>query len=442
MSTPFKINDITNEEVSKFILGYSTLILGASGSGKTWILYDIIEKCKQHVGEYMLVCSQNTILQYVNEENDASLTDTKSMYIFDRNKVQCEYDLNQNIIKDIFDKQEQKTKAFKHRNTPILIKRMITNLYKYHPNKTNASKNELVIIRDLINVLKSINKINNVTEDKLKELESTSYRSISERKSSEKLRETLLSNEKMSIVEIFKKFVKTCMDRNFRQYNLLDYLNSLIQMYETAYNIACKSRDKLDALKNIKEIVDNLHLYAEVILNFDKSPELVIIIDDCTSSLKTWANIKFTKSGSTSTGGFRELFKELFYQGRHIHVSIIILAHNMTSIEKSIRSNIFNVIATNQVSFNSVIDTSSAMNAVTINQNQALCSSVFNQVSNDEGRKDYKLFIKVKDDQCYRYLADDFAQSNISRPNNRPVINKWVYSVCQLDNSKATTDDL
>lgn len=83
--------------------------------------------------------------------------------------------------------------------------------------------------------------------------------------------------------------------------------------------------------KCINENIDSINISSlseiqqSIVKNFNINPSLVLIVDDCMATVKEWSQLSETK--------------KLFFQGRHYHLTTIMLCQNTTLLSPQFRTN-------------------------------------------------------------------------------------------------------
>jgi hypothetical protein len=240
------------------------LVSGKSGTGKTTIIKHILNIAKECVPSILLVsqteCSNGSFQSIVPEE---LIIPTFSMDDKSDSEKTSPFIKAQRHIKHIYNRQELLTKRY------------------------NRTKN--------IDILRSIfDKIDVPEDSKIK----------SEIGHIERAKQLYYTST--------KRQDPTNIEARMNQYNLTVYnveLSKLLKDYISKYG---------DKAKNMTEA--ETAVYNDININ----PNLVIVIDDCASLLKSYWKIPE--------------FKNMFNNGRHVHLTMIVCAQNTTDSEKAMRT--------------------------------------------------------------------------------------------------------
>lgn len=176
-------------------------------------------------------------------------------------------------------------------------------------------------------------------------------------------------------------------------------LNDLKELHNSTMINYYKSiiRENKDSLLNDNNVIDD---HKKIVKYLDFNPDILLIFDDCASSSKEW-------------GKFSEL-KELFFNGRHYHITTIISLQDDKLLPPDIRKNAFINIFTTKTCSNAFFDNKA--NSFTINDKrlyQKLSDFIF-KIDNEYSGKNYKkmCYIRENDFSKIQYtiapLHEDF----------------------------------
>ena len=115
----------------------------------------------------------------------------------------------------------------------------------------------------------------------------------------------------------------------------------------------------------------------QIVKYLNINPKFLIIIDDCASQLKSIEK--------------RDLFKRMFYQNRHLHVTMIICCQDDTNLPADIRKNSFNSIFTKKEVSNSNFTRSS-------NNFSKSTRQLANLVNEELYNEKYRMLVYIRDD--------------------------------------------
>lgn len=158
-----------------------------------------------------------------------------------------------------------------------------------------------------------------------------------------------------------------------------------------------------------------------IIKNFNINPSLVLIADDCMATAKEWSQLEETK--------------KLFYQGRHYHLTTILLCQATTLLSPQLRSNAHITIFTNQQVCNTyVIKDSSGFSPQERKRLIKIAETIF--VSAQDGNKpNYKKMVLLGD----IIKADHKVQYIIGTPRKKRFGSVAMWKLCDVVKKDSTT---
>lgn len=116
-----------------------------------------------------------------------------------------------------------------------------------------------------------------------------------------------------------------------------------------------------------------------LISNFNLNPSLLLIADDCMASVKEWGGLEETK--------------KLFYQGRHYHISSIILVQAVTLLPTQFRINAhINIFTTESVTNSYINKAAAGISAEDKKKTSKIAANIF-APSNDKSKPNYKKLV-------------------------------------------------
>ncbi len=224
-----------------------------------------------------------------------------------------------------------------------------------------------------INTLKSL-------FDKIKTSDSENL----ERSMNECKQQYIRKIESKTTIEFAKKKEEiTSIEKNHKK--------RLIELYKI--NIR-ESRIKLESMKHY---LDDTEICCLKYLDF--VPHTMLIVDDCASNIKKWL-----KESTT--------LKEIFYNGRHSNISMVITSQDDKEIDSEIRKNAtVNIFTTAQVTLSNFQRSSNSYPKMEKQRAELCVNSIF--MKGDQERNFKKLIYYQKDDKDKFYytiadIYDDF----------------------------------
>ena len=184
--------------------------------------------------------------------------------------------------------------------------------------------------------------------------------------------------------------------------NKLKYMKKII--YQKQNNLNKKNLSKQE-----KNIIHYLYL----------NPNTLIVLDDCASSFKLW--YKKCKKDKRSYK-YGNPIKSLFYEGRWMHITLIITAQDDKEIDPELRKNALVTIFTTEESVLSSFSRTANSHPMYIKRQADIFSRA---IFSDKNKNNYKklVYIKIHGECPFRYTV-------ASIYNNFKVgsINSWIYS--------------
>ncbi len=120
-----------------------------------------------------------------------------------------------------------------------------------------------------------------------------------------------------------------------------------------------------------------------VVNHFNINPSLILIVDDCMATAKEWAPLEETK--------------KLFYQGRHYHLTTILLCQATTLLSPQLRSNAHITIFTTEQIVNSYIKKDTAGFSKDDQRKLSKIASIIFQSHQDANKPNYKKLVLMGD---------------------------------------------
>lgn len=158
-----------------------------------------------------------------------------------------------------------------------------------------------------------------------------------------------------------------------------------------------------------------------MIANFNINPSLLLIADDCMASVKEWGGLEETK--------------KLFYQGRHYHISSIILVQAVTLLPTQFRINAHINIFTTESVTNSYINKAAAGISPEDKKKISKIASVVFADSNDKSKPNYKKLVMfgaiIKTEYKIQYM--------IGSPRKKRFGSAALWAMCQELQENSTT---
>lgn len=159
-----------------------------------------------------------------------------------------------------------------------------------------------------------------------------------------------------------------------------------------------------------------------MIANFNLNPSLLLIVDDCMASVKEWGALEETK--------------KLFYQGRHYHISSIILVQAVTLLPTQFRINAHINIFTTESVTNSYINKAAAGISVEERKNTSKIAAIIFAGSNDKSKPNYRKLVIfgaiIKSEHKIQYI--------IGSPRKKRFGSAALWAMCQeLQHNSSTS---
>ena len=277
---PFDVLQLTGPE----IIGKSMVVYGPSGSGKSSIIRHALLQLKDLVSFPIIICPTETTSPHPSYIDIVPISCIHtSMYKPDPEsngkKKEKESDAIRRFFIELLDWQEAKCNLFNRANSKPGMMKLWNKLPRNH-NKE-------------------------IVYTKIQQMHKVKTKYISNLSSNHNKAQDILQIE---INKIEGKYT--------------DYVLQLIKQY------IIMNRDQLGKQLLSKEELENLEY-------IDINKEIVLVLDDCSSELRTLAKEK--------------RFVQLFYQGRHKGVTLIVSCHDDTDLNSNLRKNVFYSIPTSTV---------------------------------------------------------------------------------------------
>lgn len=134
-------------------------------------------------------------------------------------------------------------------------------------------------------------------------------------------------------------------------------------------------------LKNKKALsrMELSSLECSILNNMELNPNMLLIIDDCAASIKSWRDLEETK--------------QLFFQGRHFKVTTILTMQNEAIIPPPLRTNAHISIFTNQMITNTYFQKASSGVSPDERKRISKIASIIFAPSDDHGKPNYKKLV-------------------------------------------------
>jgi hypothetical protein len=157
-----------------------------------------------------------------------------------------------------------------------------------------------------------------------------------------------------------------------------------------------------------------------IVNNFNINPSLVLIADDCMATVKEWSALEETK--------------KLFFQGRHYHLSTILLCHATTLLSPQLRSNAhITIFTTEQVVNTYIIKESSGYSRDERKKISKIAETIFNS-SQDSNKPNYKKLVLMGP-----LINTDFAiQYIIGSPYKKRFGTTALWKICDAVKKDST----
>lgn len=150
-----------------------------------------------------------------------------------------------------------------------------------------------------------------------------------------------------------------------------------------------------------------------LVSNFNLNPSLLLIADDCMASVKEWGGLEETK--------------KLFYQGRHYHISSIILVQAVTLLPTQFRINAhINVFTTESVTNSYINKAAAGVSSDDRKKTSKIAANIF-ATSNDRSKPNYKKLVVfgsiIKTEHKIQYM--------IGSPRKKRFGSAALWAMCQ-----------
>lgn len=195
-----------------------------------------------------------------------------------------------------------------------------------------------------------------------------------------------------------------------------------------------KSKNKylIKLYKNVirqrSHLLENTNLtdIQKLILRFlDFNPNIMLIFDDCASKFKKWYKSKRN-----------DIIKQLFYEGRHSHITTIITSQDDKEIDSELRKNaLVTIFTTEEAAIANFTRPSNCFSKITIEMAQIYTKEIF-KICNIQHAK--LMYLREYDDSPFRYTI-----ANIYPPFQIGCKPLWEYcKVIKKSNKKSYKDNI
>jgi ABC-type dipeptide/oligopeptide/nickel transport system ATPase subunit len=247
----------------RLLLDRSIAIYGASGTGKSAIIVDMLWHLNRHADQILVFCP-----------TDPS-NKTYSCGVVPAPLIHYEFDIE--LLERIWARQEMMAAVYARANSPEILESLYSKL-------------------GLTSVNSMIQRVRESKRDHIEEIKDTYFEKNAQKAKINKIEEKY----KELLALIYKKFIG----------------------------------DNVHRLSGVQ--LSSEEQFALKYLNFN--PRLVLIFDDCASDIK-----KYEK---------KEVVRKLFYQARHVKITLIIACQDDTDIASSLRKNAFISVFTSDICAN------------------------------------------------------------------------------------------
>lgn len=271
--------------------------------------------------------------------------------------------------------------------------------------------------------------------------------------------ECCIRNKDESIVEWLEKFLDTQKGRTviYNTANNISNLKSLFDKIKTAdlehmersmneckdqYIRKIESKSNLDFAKKKEEITSIEKTHKKTMIEFyklnirqnkiklesmkhklgdpeicslkylDFVPHTMLIVDDCASNIKKWL-----KDSTT--------MKEIFYNGRHSNISMVITSQDDKEIDSEIRKNAtVNIFTTAQVAISNFTRASNSYPKMEKQRAELCVNSIFMKGNQDRNFKKLIYYQKDDKDKFYYTIADIYDEFKMGCPGLWEINNK------------------
>lgn len=230
----------------------------------------------------------------------------------------------------------------------------------------------------------------------------------------EKLRlrdiDTVLQKAQSAKVETIKKLEEQYLDQRVRA----EKIGEIESLYKEFFTMMYKTY-----VVRHRSMLTKMNLSPDeafALKHIDINPKMVLVLDDCSAELN---KIK-SKEG-------KYLLEQMFFQGRHVHITILIAVHDDVMLNSELRKNAYMSIFTQDLAANSYFERrSNGFTRQTIKQVSAWAKPVFvgfqKMLYSRVDSKFYRFTAEKKDDFCFgSVLIRDYC--NIIRPDENQVDN-------------------